>query len=290
LLGDLAGAALGDSGGGIVGSLLGLGSESGGKVTASGAVNIVANHRLNCLIVEAKPKDLDLIEQLLEVIDQPQSPEPVRTLPAPRLIPVFHVGAQEIETVIRSVYADRIAGGGGQPEQPRPEDIIRALRGGRGQGDSSSDSNEVKPDISIGVDQRNNALVVAAADPAFEEIKNLVHELDRADGPSSEATRVIAVKRVNPTVLQRALAALVASPESAVQPESAATPGARPEGSSDRGRARNARQPRDDDFESQLRQRAEFFRALQEQRERAQNEARPNRAPAERRAPDQAEP
>ncbi len=94
LLGNLAGAAFGDFGGGLMGSLLGLGggtsSDSAPRLSSgSGTIQIVPETRLNALIVQASSADLDTIEQLLKVVDQPDSPEDLALVSKPRLIPVF---------------------------------------------------------------------------------------------------------------------------------------------------------------------------------------------------------
>ena len=96
-----------------MGGLLGLGGGGGGSSASSakGNVRIVADNRLNALVVQASPMELDLIEQLLKVIDQEASPEPVQTMGKPRMIPVMHSRAEEIATVVRQVYANRITAG-----------------------------------------------------------------------------------------------------------------------------------------------------------------------------------
>ena len=76
--------------------------------------------------------DLDLVDQLLQVIDQKRSKEEVETKPMARPIQVYNSNAEEIAENIKQLYADRIAGGQSQIRQPRPEDIIRAMRGGGG--------------------------------------------------------------------------------------------------------------------------------------------------------------
>ena len=50
-------------------------------------MQIVPDVRLNALIVQGKPGDLDTIEQLLKVIDLPHSPEDVEVASKPRIIP-----------------------------------------------------------------------------------------------------------------------------------------------------------------------------------------------------------
>ena len=92
LLGDIAGAALG---GGAAGDLVGglLGISGGGGATALGSIDVVADPRLNALIVRAKPNDLDTLEQLLQILDQPSGPEDVQVEAPPRLIPVYNTSA-----------------------------------------------------------------------------------------------------------------------------------------------------------------------------------------------------
>jgi type II secretory pathway component GspD/PulD (secretin) len=80
LMGDLAGAAFGDMGG-LMGNLMGMGggnNNSGGDgqvVRVAGGTMIVPDMRLNALFVQASQANLEAIEQLLQVIDQPETPE-----------------------------------------------------------------------------------------------------------------------------------------------------------------------------------------------------------------------
>ena len=110
LLGDLAGMALGGGGGGgLMGAMIGGGGGGAPSSILSGAsVLIVPDARLNALIVQATPTDLDLIEQLLEVVDQLDVPESTVN-PRPRLIPVVNTGATQIAEILREVYSERMA-------------------------------------------------------------------------------------------------------------------------------------------------------------------------------------
>lgn len=211
LLGNLAGAALGDSGGGLMGSLLGGMSEasSGGRST-TGSISIVPNLRLNLLVIHARPMDLDLVEQLLLVIDQKRSKEDVETKPMARPIQVFNTNAEEIAENIKQLYSDRIVGNQSQPQQPRPEDIIRAMRGG-GRGSRREKDEENKQSITISVDVRNNRLMVAAPDPLFEQIAQVVKELDQISESNAETSQVISLKRANPVLVHDALQKIIGS-------------------------------------------------------------------------------
>jgi len=207
LLGDIAGGMLGDAGGGLMGALLGMGGD-GGAIETTGAVTVVPDTRLNALVVQANPTDLDTIEQLLEIIDQRASPEEVQTIARPRLIPVYYTSAVEVAEVVREVFAGSIASsGGGQQRQPSPEEFIRALRGGRGSSKSKSQREQVK--MTIGIDRRSNSLVVSAPEALFRQVEELVVQLDQAGTEADQTTQVITLKRADPQVVQQALQSLV---------------------------------------------------------------------------------
>ncbi len=213
LIGDLAGAALGDVGGGLLGTLLGGGGGSGGGAKPTGAIQITPDNRLNALIVHAKPVDLDTIEQLLKILDERESPEENLAAPKPRLIPVYNTQAEEVANVVRQVYQDRMAGaaGAGAGRPPTPQDFIMAMRnmrGGRG-GGSQRGGQEEPTKLSIGVDARTNSLVVVAPDVLFQEVKDLVDQLDDAAIDASQTLQVVTLQRTNSDTIRQALSAMV---------------------------------------------------------------------------------
>ncbi len=213
-LGDLAGAALGDMGGGLLGTLLGSGpsgGNGGGGTRTSGSVQITADNRLNALIVYAKPADLDTIEQLLKILDERESPEEVLAAPKPRLIPLYNTQAEEVANVIRQLYQDRMAGQSGASRPPTPQDFImamRAMRGGRG-GGSQRGGQEEAAKLSVSADPRTNSLIVVAPDSLFQEVKELVEQLDEAAGDTSETLQVVTLQRANSETIRQALSAMV---------------------------------------------------------------------------------
>ena len=266
LFGDLASAALGDTGGGLVGSLLGLGG-GGGSISTSGTVTMVADRRLNALVVEANTNDLAMIEQLLEVIDQEASPEDVQTFARPRLIPVFNTNAEQIANIVRQVYAERMAGSGGNQRQPSPEEFIRALRGGRGGRGGGGSAQQEESKMSIGVDTRSNSLVVSAAEPLFQEVKALVQQLDQAGAGESETVRVVTLKSASPELVQKAIVSItggnVSTNTSSVDTP-AATSGPSRGGSGNNSNNNGGQQgPTPEQMRDQIRQRIEMFNALQ---------------------------
>jgi type II secretory pathway component GspD/PulD (secretin) len=97
--------------------------------------------------------------------------------------------------------------------QVSPQEFLQALsggrrRGGRGGGGQQQEQDQL-PKMSIGVDERNNALVVAAPDPLFNEVRLLVEQLDQPSDASRETTRVVTLKRTNPDSVKSALVSLL---------------------------------------------------------------------------------
>jgi type II secretory pathway component GspD/PulD (secretin) len=266
LLGDLAGAALGEAGGGLIGSLLGLGGGGGTRLLSSGTLSVMADSRLNALVVQGSPAELDLAEQLLEVIDQISSPEDVQTVAKPRFIPVFNMSAQEVAVIVREIYSARIGGRGGQPQQPTPEEFLRALRGGRGGRSSTRREVEEQEQMVISVDSGSNSLIVSAPDSLFRDVQELVNRLDEMASEQTTATHIVTLRRTNPKMLQQALTAMLGNvvrtsadqersngkkplPNRGQQAGRAAAPAPRP--------------PTPEQIRAQMRQRIEFFKALQ---------------------------
>jgi type II secretory pathway component GspD/PulD (secretin) len=210
LLGDLAGSMMGDAGGGIVGSLLGMG---GGSIKPSGSLRITPDPRLNALVVQANPIDVDTIEQLLKILDQKESPEDILITPKPRMIPLTNTDAEKIAEVVKQVYQDRlVSSAGAAAAQPTPQDFLQMLRGGRrggggGAGQGRNQADEVQK-MSIGVDTRTNSLIVAAPDPLFQEVKTLVENLDVASEDTADGMKVISLHHASPDAVQSALQAI----------------------------------------------------------------------------------
>jgi type II secretory pathway component GspD/PulD (secretin) len=259
LLGDMASSMLGDSGG-LLGGLLGLGGSGGGS-TYTGPTTIVPDVRLNALIVQGRPQDIMLIDQLLPIVDREASPEEVLTAGKPRLIPVVYMAAEEMANIVRQVFADRVAGStNNQQRQPNPEDFIRALRGGGGRSRSENRGEVAK--MSIGVDPRSNSLIVAASETLFSEVEAMVRQLDQEGSQTDDSMMVVTIKNSNPTVLQKALTSITGGQIKANT--QSATPSPSSSSSSGQGSS-SSNQPQSNQFNpDDIRARMEMFRRMQE--------------------------
>jgi len=208
LLGDVTTNLLG---GGLLGGLLGGMAGGGGddvtEIYATGMVSIVADPRLNALVVEANPTDLKLIEELLKVIDRESSETDILTAGTPYPIVVKYASADEVAAVVREVFADKIATTASRGrQQPSPEDIIRALRGQRGGRDQQTRGEEQK--MTIGVDMRTNSIIVVAPEPLYRQVEALVELIDQPGLPDTDY--VVAIPVPNAGVIAETLENVIA--------------------------------------------------------------------------------
>jgi hypothetical protein len=161
-------------------------------MVSSGPVLLIPDNRLNAILAQGKPGDLDLAEALLKIIDQQASQIQVEVTPRPKFIPVYHTTAAEMAETIKQVYANRMtAPAGPQGQQISPQQLMQALAGGgrRGRGGGGGGGNDRRSEeqkMTIGVDEKSNSLIVSAPPALFDEIALLVEELDIASSQKEE--------------------------------------------------------------------------------------------------------
>ena len=188
------------------------GASSAGHITLAGPVSITPDARLNALLVQALPADVKTIERLLTILDRPGSPEEVAADSKARLIPVVHTTASEIAKVVKEVFEDRLTSTSNRrsPQQM----MMQMMRRGRGMPGMPGmpgamvdlgQSTEPEQKMSIGVDERTNSVVVAAPEPLFEEVRQLVLTLDQAASEENQTVQVLSLRNSNPETVQAAL-------------------------------------------------------------------------------------
>jgi len=183
------------------------------KALATGPFKITPDTRLNALFVLANRADRETISRLLKVIDLDESPENTAVAPKPRIIPVRYAKATEVADDLRQVYADRLVVGQNQGRGAVMAMVMRGMMaGGRGGGRGGGRApRQNQPDpatrIAIGVDVHTNSLVIDAADPLFQEAKELVQEIDAANAEQNETVEVVPLHRTDGTAIERALVA-----------------------------------------------------------------------------------
>ncbi len=227
MLGPLGALIPGGGGGG------GGGGDTSSAIVA-GSLNIVPDPRLNRLWVSGLPEEVALVGEILTLIDKPKGPSPVETLGKARSISIRYTTADRVAKIVKEALADRItqaAGGqGGGQGQPSPQDILRALQGGRGGrggrgggggGDSSSPTEP--PKMTIAVDDISNSVIVVAPDALFEEVQTLVASIDQPTADSNVAFAVMPIANQNIANAMAAMFGQTASGASTSAPQGASS-------------------------------------------------------------------
>ena len=218
LLGDVASSVLG--GGGLFGGLFGGGgaSGSGGSSTITGAsatgnIVLTPDPRLNALWIQANASDIQMVEELIELIDIADSGVDNLTRGTPGIIFIKNVAVADVETLVKQVFADRIAppatgGGQGAPSQ---QDFFAMIagggRGGRGGGGGGAAKTELKElTMTVSADKKNNALIVVASPMLFGEVEEFVTKIDQASADDESEFIVVPIPaEVNANTMQNAL-------------------------------------------------------------------------------------
>ncbi len=215
LFGGIASNLIGGAAGDFVGGL--LGSGGGGGAVGSTSAMVIAENRLNALIVQADVADLDRIEALLETIDQPGSP--INPIPKGEtyVIPIIYTSAADMANVVKQAFPEDIEGGGSgaSQRQPSPQEFLQALAGGRGRGGRSSGrggSQVESPKMAIGVDPRTNSLVVTGPEHLYHKVLALVEKLDNEGATRQNSFSVVTLGgNMNAEALASALKSILGS-------------------------------------------------------------------------------
>lgn len=254
------GGLLGELTGGLSSMGRGLMNMSGMDMLTSGptTLRIIPDLRTNSLFVSGPPHLVDEVEDTLMILDASELPEQLRDR-APRYIEVKHAEVGEVAQMIRDVYKEEMeppsrggqAGGGQNP--------LAALMGGGGGGSSRGGSRsggggaDAGIKLTLGVDARNNRLIVSAPEALFLQVEGMVKQIDQASLDSVRTTRVVPLEHANTAILKQTLGTLMPR----VRVSSSSTSG-RSSGGSDSGSS-NSGQPSSEQIQQLMQQRAAMF-------------------------------
>jgi type II secretory pathway component GspD/PulD (secretin) len=185
------------SAGSFLGSIV---TSRGGTTTMmAGTITVVAESRLNRLIVQGTESDIEQIENYLKIVDKESSITTVETYGTSHVIELLHMRASEVATVIRDAYASRmdVSGGARQPTQSRSQEQGKRepspAKATTEQATTSSSeepkkspakvpSNQavrnLEPKMTIAVHEASNSLIVIAPESLFREVEQLAKLMD----------------------------------------------------------------------------------------------------------------
>lgn len=190
---------LSSMGRGIMG-MSGLDSVLSGPQT----LRIIPDVRSNSLFVSGPPHQIDEVEDVLRILDASELPEQLRDR-APRYIAVNHAHVDEVAEIIRDVFKEELTppqpvqqqrGGGGNP--------LAALMGGGAGGASAP-----KVQMTLGIDYQNSRLYVSCNEPMFQQVSEMVQEIDAAALNARRAIRVVPLQHASSAMIQQTIGSLL---------------------------------------------------------------------------------
>ncbi|NNE00839.1 MAG: general secretion pathway protein [Pirellulaceae bacterium] len=165
----------------------------------SGSVTVVADGRLNRLIAQGTPSEIDQIEAYLKIIDKDNSITAIETHGTSHVIELVNTKASEVAAVIRDAYAGRVASGtgaappqagkGGSADQQREAAAAAAKAAADAKAQAASKkgadkkapakpATDSEPKMTIAVHEPSNSLIVTAPEQLFLEVEKLARLVD----------------------------------------------------------------------------------------------------------------
>lgn len=177
----------------------------------------------NSIVVTNASRDqLRTIEALIDVYDKPPSEESISARRF-RIFPLKHAKAEAVAKTIKEVYRDLLSSkdkefvGNNKDEKQQSSQTAGIYRIFSG---PEADNTKEKPTkikasfagaLSIGIDDVSNTVIVSAQEEWMTSIAEMIDYLDGESSPYTPATSVVTT-RINPRVLQAALAKIAGSP------------------------------------------------------------------------------
>jgi len=168
-------------------------------------VKIVADARINALIVHGSRADRSTVEQLLGVLDSEDLVDTLQQI-TPTMLPLKNADADNVVGIIRDVYRSQLSSGAGR----RPVSIPEGLSSEVATLLQQINAQAAGPLLTVAVDASTNSIVMRAPAELSRELVTFVESLDQqaVDAPSRRVD-LIQLKSTNTKNVERALKILL---------------------------------------------------------------------------------
>lgn len=163
-------------------------SNQGGTTSMTvGTASVLADARLNRLIVQGSAQEVALIEKYLQIIDKDSSLTDVETYGGSHVIELQNTKAAEVAELIREAFAGRLAdakSGAAQPADAKAQAAAKAAAAKAAKSTdklktTASSAQTAEPKMTVAVHEQSNSLVVTAPDYLFAQVEKLAQLVDR---------------------------------------------------------------------------------------------------------------
>ena len=192
--------------------VLGIGeyaaASTAGPLASKKTAKIIADYQTNTLLVQnATDEQLERVRQLLELYDRPH-PVDKDMARQQRVIIVRNVKAEQAAETLKEVYRDLLSSNDKAFDARQINSRDPGLRIGYAY--STRKEAQYQGQLSIGVDAKQNAVIVSAPGYLIKEVESLLEKLDGATGERSVVVR--AVKGVDSDSLRMLLGGVTGKP------------------------------------------------------------------------------
>jgi type II secretory pathway component GspD/PulD (secretin) len=184
-------------------------SERGSRTTFSEAmqrVKIVADTRINALVIGGNRADRKVIEELLGVFDSKDLIDRLQRI-TPILVPLQSASAKNVSDIVKEVYKSQLTSGAGRDPLDIPEGVSSDVATILQQINAQSSS----PLLTLSIDDPSNTLVLRGPSELTEEVKAFITSLDQqAASAPARRVQVLRLESTNSKNLEKAMKLLYA--------------------------------------------------------------------------------
>ncbi len=164
-------------------------------------VKIVADPRINGLIVTGNRADRRIVEELLGVIDSEDLLDTLQQI-TPTTVQLQSANAKNVADIIEDVYKSQLSAGAGRRPVEIPEGVTTSVAIVLQQLNAQASS----PLLTIAVDEITNSLILRAPVDLTNEIKAFIEKLDKqsTDAPGRRV-QLLRLESTNTKNLEKAL-------------------------------------------------------------------------------------
>lgn len=169
-------------------------------------VKIVADTRINGLIVSGNRADRIVVEELLGVLDSEDLLDTLQQV-TPTVVQLTSSSARSVANVIENVYKSQLSAGGGRRAIDIPEGVTTSVAIVLQQLNAQATG----PLLTIAVDETTNSIVLRAPLDLTTEIRSFIEKLDqRSIDASGKRVRLLRLESTNTKNLEKAIKLLMA--------------------------------------------------------------------------------
>ncbi|QDT05529.1 Bacterial type II/III secretion system short domain protein [Rubripirellula lacrimiformis] len=162
---------------------------------------IVADTRINALIVQSSRATRGVIEDLLAVLDSREFIDSLQ-LATPQIIPIVNTDVQRVESMLRTVYSSQLSRGRNRPQISIPEGVSAEVASMLEQINAETSG----PLLTLSADDISNSIVMRAPPELSEEIRDFVKQVDQqAVSNRSGRMRIIPLQTINAEQMEQVL-------------------------------------------------------------------------------------